>query len=339
MLQNMPANANAERRRLEWEALRALCLSFDHAPAVTPAEPALSPPLQEAAFLDPVHRAIFQEIAECRRRGFSRNQLQLRLPESMTRLGFPDLDFDDLFRAAPGDSSTANLDALVRQSGEPPDALGKTKTRSPAGFMNLLEALAFGAFVALYIWWLQDALFWSWIVFPVWLVASFVLHRDTPRTLGWRADNLWPATRRAAKVFAVFVAALCIVGVALGTFRHLPVHILQPRRFVGYFAFCTLQEVALQSLVMNRLLRGVQKTLPAAAIAGVMFAALHWPNPVLMPVTLIGGTAFCWLFAKERNILPLILAQAVLGSLVWWAFPVAWHHAMRVGPGFYAFHR
>jgi hypothetical protein len=45
-----------------------------------------------------------------------------------------------------------------------------------------------------------------------------------------------------------------------------------------------------------------------------------------------------WLFSRERNILPLTVGQAILGTLVWWVFPVAWHHGMRVGPGFYSFH-
>jgi len=44
-----------------------------------------------------------------------------------------------------------------------------------------------------------------------------------------------------------------------------------------------------------------------------------------------------WLFARERNVLPLALGQAILGSLIWWAFPLAWHHSMRVGPGYYTF--
>jgi hypothetical protein len=43
-----------------------------------------------------------------------------------------------------------------------------------------------------------------------------------------------------------------------------------------------------------------------------------------------------WMFARERNILPLAVGQALLGSLVWWAFPVAWHHMLRVGPGYYS---
>jgi hypothetical protein len=44
-----------------------------------------------------------------------------------------------------------------------------------------------------------------------------------------------------------------------------------------------------------------------------------------------------WLFATERNILPLTIGQAILGALVWWAFPLAWHHSMRVGPGYAEF--
>lgn len=203
----------------------------------------------------------------------------------------------------------------------------------------LAEAAAFSAYVGLYIWRLQASHFWSWLLFPAWMVLSFALHRDTPKTLGWRADNLWPATRRAAKVFAALAAALCVVGIVLGTFWHLPAHILQPRRFAGYFAFCTLQEVALQSMVMNRLLGALDSRVGASFVAGAMFAALHWPNRVLVPLTFLGGAAFCWLFAKERNIIPLVLGQAILGSLVWWAFPAGWHHAMRVGPGYYSFHR
>ena len=60
--------------------------------------------------------------------------------------------------------------------------------------------------------------------------------------------------------------------------------------------------------------------------------------PVLVPLTFIGGTAMCWLFSRERNIISLAVGQALLGALVWWAFPVAWHHGMRVGPGYYSFH-
>jgi membrane protease YdiL (CAAX protease family) len=203
--------------------------------------------------------------------------------------------------------------------------------------LTLLEALLFAVLVALFIWLWQAAHPLTWIVFPVWLTASFLLHRDTPKTLGWRADNLWPATRQGIAMFGAFIAVVCVAGLALGVLHRLPDHLIDQRRFVGYFSFCLLQQVTVNSYLMNRFLFAVERPVFAAVLSSGIFAALHWPNPVLIPVTLIGGFGMCLLFARERNILPLTLGQAILGGLVWWAFPVAWHHSMRVGPGYYSF--
>jgi hypothetical protein len=208
---------------------------------------------------------------------------------------------------------------------------------SPARVLTLLEALFFSALVALFIWRWQAAEPHSWFIFPAWLAASFVVHRDTPKTLGWRADNLWPATRQGLVLFGLFIAAVCAIGLALGAQHHLPEHLIDSRRFIGYFSFCLLQQVAVNSYLMNRLLFASGRPVVAAAFSSLIFAALHWPNPVLIPVTLIGGFGMCLLFARQRNILPLTLGQAILGGLVWWAFPMAWHHSMRVGPGYYSF--
>jgi hypothetical protein len=208
---------------------------------------------------------------------------------------------------------------------------------APARVLTFLEALIYSALVALFIWRWQAAHPLTWILFPVWLTASFLLHHDTPKTLGWRADNLWAATRRGLPLFGVFIAAVCAAGLMLGAWHRLPEHLIDRRRFFGYFAFCLLQQVSVNSYLMNRFLSAVERPVVAAALSSVIFASLHWPNPVLIPVTLIGGFGMCLLFARERNILPLTLGQAILGGLVWWAFPIAWHHSMRVGPGYYSF--
>jgi membrane protease YdiL (CAAX protease family) len=171
----------------------------------------------------------------------------------------------------------------------------------------------------------------------VWLLLSFALHRDTPKTIGWRGDNLKAAAWRAAPVFLIFNVAIVIAGVALGALQRTPAHFVVPKRFVGYFAFCLLQQIGLQSLTMNRLLSGLRSPEAAAIVGGLLFGALHWPNPVLVPLTFIGGTIMCWLFAQERNIIPLVIGQSILGALVMWAFPGAWHHGMRVGPGYYTY--
>ena len=201
-----------------------------------------------------------------------------------------------------------------------------------------IEGLAFSGFVAWYIWKLQAAAAWTWVVMVIWLTVSFLARRDTPKTIGWRADNLGSATRRAFWFFAVCSISICIAGLFLGMLHRLPAHFIEPRRFGGYLAFCLLQQVALNSFLTNRLLSAFEKPAHAALAAGAIFAALHWPNPVLVPLTFIGGGGMAWLFAKERNILPLTLGQAILGALVWWAFPLAWHHSMRVGPGYRTFH-
>jgi hypothetical protein len=200
----------------------------------------------------------------------------------------------------------------------------------------ILEALSFSIVVALFIWRWQVAYPRSWIVLPVWLAASFLLHRDTPKTLGWRADNLWPATREGLPIFGAFILAVCACGLALGALHRLPDHLLNYRRFFGYFSFCLLQQIAVNSYLMNRFLSVFERPLVPTLLSTLIFGALHWPNPVLIPVTLIGGFGMCLLFARQRNILPLTLGQAILGGLVWWAFPIAWHHSMRVGPGYYS---
>lgn len=211
-------------------------------------------------------------------------------------------------------------------------------TKTSWRVLTLIEALGLAGYIGWYIWNLQGTKPNSWIVFLVWLMVSMVSHGDTPKTLGWRADNLWPATRQGLLIFGAFVAATLMAAFWFGAFQHAPLRLIQVRHALNYAAFCLLQQVALNSYLTNRLLFAFEAKLPAAVVAGAVFAALHWPNPVLVPLTFVGGVTMSWLFARERNILPLAAGQAVVGTLVWWALPVAWHHGMRVGPGYYTFH-
>jgi len=212
-------------------------------------------------------------------------------------------------------------------------------TKTSYRVLTLVEALGLAGYIGWYIWRLQATKPNAWVVFLVWLLVSIVWHGDTPKTLGWRADNLWPAIREGQFIFAAFVAAALLAGWWFGAFHGFPPHLIQMRHALNYAAFCLLQQVALNSYLTNRLLDAFEATMPACLAAGVVFAALHWPNPVLVPLTFIGGVTMSWLFAKERNVLPLAAGQGVVGTLVWWALPVAWHHGMRVGPGFYTFHQ
>jgi len=202
-------------------------------------------------------------------------------------------------------------------------------------YLAILDVVWVAVFVPVYVWRLQFTTPRSWIVFPVWVLASFLLHRDTPKTLGWRADNLVAATKQAAAAFFVLGAAVVAIGLFLHAGNEFLPNLVSVRRLWNYFAFCLLQQVALESFLTNRLLFLLRRGWAAALVAGSLFAIDHLPNPVLVPATLVGGIVMAWLFGRQRNILPLALGQAILGSLVLWSFPLAWHHHLRVGPGYY----
>src|SRR5882762_2054683 len=87
-----------------------------------------------------------------------------------------------------------SIRAILTKNNSRTDSM-RVKANSP--LFNLAEALAFSALVASYIWRLQACYKYSWLVFPVWLITGFLIHQDTPKTLGWRADNLGAATKQA----------------------------------------------------------------------------------------------------------------------------------------------
>ena len=201
--------------------------------------------------------------------------------------------------------------------------------------VSLAETIALPIYILGLIWRLQFTAPHSWIPLPIWIAASFLLHRDTPKTLGWRADNLRAASKWSLVIFAIFAVALVAIGFALGQPREVPPNLGSLNRPWIYFAFCLLQQVILNSFLTNRLLSLMRKDWIAALVAGAIFGACHWPNPVLVPLTFAGGVAMAWLFARHRNIVPLAVLQAIIGSLAWWSFPLAWHHRLRVGPAYY----
>ena len=206
-------------------------------------------------------------------------------------------------------------------------------------WLSIADVTLLPLFILWFIWRLQFTARWTWVIFAVWLLASFAAHRDTPKTLGSRADNLWPATRQAIFVFSAMATGVVVVGLILRAYWPMLPALFRWRRIESYFAFCLLQQLALNSLLHNRMMTLVRNDWAAACFTGAIFAVIHWPNPVLVPATFVAGTVMAWMFGRQRNIIPLTIGQAILGTLVAWAFPMAWHHHLRVGPGYYGMPR
>ena len=205
-------------------------------------------------------------------------------------------------------------------------------------WLSIFDVIAVPIFTLYVIWFMPPNTSSVWLALPIWLAITFLLHRDTPYTLGWRAKNLGPATLHATFLFGAMAIPLIAAGLILGPrYGHYSMG-FTARHLWNYFAFCLLQQVGMNSLLTNRFLSLIRRPWVAILLSAVIFSTLHLPNPVLVVATLIAGTATAWLFSRDRSILPLALWQAILGTLVASSIPRIWLHNMRVGPGFYRFH-
>lgn len=197
------------------------------------------------------------------------------------------------------------------------------------------EALAVFAACQLFLWKYSRVYRRGWIVIFAFMIASTILRR-APHDLGLSLRaNAWGAAKwMVAGMFPACVAML-ISGAVRGRIG-LPIpDTFAFLQFTGYFLWCVMQQFALQSYMHNRLLEAIPDVHVTSAIIGVMFCALHIPNPTLMIATLLGGVAMGEVFARHRNIWILALGQALVATCILVALPEAWHHRLRVGPGYY----
>jgi hypothetical protein len=175
-----------------------------------------------------------------------------------------------------------------------------------------------------------------WIAFA-WIAVTAILRRKetAPNGLGFR--GLLPSFWIVAAAVVVFFA-----GVALA--RHLqtlhPLYGPLPiaAHILGYALWALMQQFILQVYVLLRLLRLGMRRTPAIALAAVLFAIAHVPNPLLVGLTLVWGACSCLLFLRYRNLYPLALAHGILGMCLAVAVPNHIHHHMRVGLGYLQYH-
>lgn len=104
---------------------------------------------------------------------------------------------------------------------------------------------------------------------------------------------------------------------------------------LGYPLWAFAQEYALLAFAANRLRDGMGDRPRLIALAnGVLFAAVHFPNPILMIACLLSGVAFTWVFLKTPHLIPPAVAHALGGALLSWIF-LDQYNAMMVGPAFW----
>ena len=134
------------------------------------------------------------------------------------------------------------------------------------------------------------------------------------------------------------VALLLAAGIVFGGWRANTLHgLFGPATPVthaaGYAVWTVIQEFVAQSFFFLQLCR-VLKPRQAIAVNGLLFGMAHWPNPVLVPVTLAGGWFLTACFARIRNIYPLAVAHTLVALSIAVSVPDHIHRHMRVGIGY-----
>jgi membrane protease YdiL (CAAX protease family) len=71
-------------------------------------------------------------------------------------------------------------------------------------------------------------------------------------------------------------------------------------------------------------------------VAPILFAALHLPNPFLTGATLIAALAWCAIYDRHPNLIPLTLSHALLTMVVLSALDDATTGRLRVGAAYLA---
>ncbi len=203
-----------------------------------------------------------------------------------------------------------------------------------------LEPVVFTALALVYLWAIATLyivpLSAAFLVVVVAIpVASNIVHRDGPRALGFRLDNF---LRAAGPVgLATAIGMVLVIGLGLAAGKEIRLSGKFWYHMATYPLWGLVQQWALQGFVYRRL----RESMPAgraALAAALLFAALHVPNPALVPFTLIGGYVWCRLYERRPNLFALALSHGWLASVVGMAIPKSWVYGLRVGALFFHFH-
>ena len=200
--------------------------------------------------------------------------------------------------------------------------------------VHALEAGTVFFLLIAYIWYFQARMHWSWMVLLAIVLASHFVRGETPADLGLRIGGFRDCARRFAIPVVLIAVAGAAAGFALDTVRNVAAWRVAGV-LIGYCWWALFQQYLLNGYFANRLRASFDSRYPylVAPMAGAMFAAAHVPNPLLMGVTLVGGTVAALAYQRYRNLFFLAFAHALIGTMIWFAVPDTVSHHLRVGPG------
>jgi hypothetical protein len=162
------------------------------------------------------------------------------------------------------------------------------------------------------------------------LATCFARDKTTARMLGLRLDNFLRVLGRLALPLGVFVILAVTVGLAAGTLRF-------GTKFYSMLLTVPLWALLQQYMLLafaNHRLRALAGGRSAAATA-LMFALLHFPNPVLMIVCAAGGYIWAREYEREPNLFATAITHTVASAFLANSFPGSLLKNMVVGYNYF----
>jgi hypothetical protein len=187
--------------------------------------------------------------------------------------------------------------------------------------LGLIEATVWSARpVQLYLFWISAA----------WFLCNAVLatYRGKPQGLGLPQFKVTAVLLTAP----VFLAGTVVAnGAALGTLHHLFGTIAPVQHASTYIIWAIVQQYLQQSYFFVRFEQIISRGVLASFVTAAMFGIVHLPNPVLAPVTFVGGWILSEIFRRYRCVVPLGIAHGLVGLAIAVTVPDHLLHHMRVG--------
>ncbi|MDO8678951.1 MAG: CPBP family glutamic-type intramembrane protease [Acidobacteriota bacterium] len=174
-----------------------------------------------------------------------------------------------------------------------------------------------------------------WVLLPVVvIIALCIAHNRKSRDWGFSSRGFLPALLWSIALTVPLVAALWFIGHAMGP---APIRRAPLLDFLYVMVWGGAQQFVLQTVVLREsravagLSRAKSRGRGAVLLAAAVFASLHLPNPFLVIVTFVGGLAWCWIYSRAPNILPLAVSHAAATVAIQMSFNPAVTNALRTG--------